>query len=287
MDRQKAVAKDLLASIPSTIDAPPAQSQPPPKPKRIKKAQPKAKATQVDTKDTLPISKLASSERTTSAAEKRPAEAQPSQSPRSKKPRSSATSTSGSRWQDSPWAPQITLEDKPVMTSHSVDDTNAEAAIKAKDDADEKAGAAEAINKVLEAQRKESEEKMAQAQQELRDALATKDAEIKAVDEKGYNKGVADVTADYEKQVKNTDVLPLLFPQTPPQSEDESEFEEETLVRRSKEAAGTKSLSQNEQVLDLTQDEECEKVPKDASPEKSLFVANVPFFCINTTSFSE
>ena len=43
----------------------------------------------------------------------------------------------------------------------------AETAIKAKDDADEKAGAAEAINKVLEAQRKESEENMAQAQKEL------------------------------------------------------------------------------------------------------------------------
>ncbi|XP_028086716.1 stress response protein NST1-like [Camellia sinensis] len=77
-----------------------------------------------------------------------------------------------------------------------------EAAIKAKNDAEEKVGAAEAINKVLQTQLKEVKDKMAEAQRELQDAMATKEAEIKAVDEKGYNKGVADVTADYEKQVK-------------------------------------------------------------------------------------
>ncbi|XP_028083958.1 glutathione reductase, chloroplastic/mitochondrial-like, partial [Camellia sinensis] len=76
----------------------------------------------------------------------------------------------------------------------------AEAAVKAKDDAEEKADAAEAINKVLEAQKKEVEEKTIEAQKELQDALATKDAELKAVDEKAYNEGVADVTVDYEKQ---------------------------------------------------------------------------------------
>ena len=41
-------------------------------------------------------------------------------------------------------------------------------------------------------------------------------------------------------------------------------------MRKSKEAAGTKSPSLNEQVLDLTQDEEGEEVPKDATPEKPL-----------------
>ncbi|XP_028054924.1 uncharacterized protein LOC114259127 [Camellia sinensis] len=172
----------------------------------------------------------------------------------------------------------------------------AEAVIKAKDDTDEKAGAAEAINKVLEAQRKESEEKMAQAQKELQDVLATKDAELKAADEKGYNEGVADVIVDYEKQVKqaynkgftlgwmallkklevsedsplrNADVIPLPFPPTPSKSNDESESEEETLVRKPKETAGIKSPSLNEQVLDLTQDEEGDEVPKEATPERA------------------
>ena len=50
----------------------------------------------------------------------------------------------------------------------------AEAAVKAKDVAEEKTAAAEAINTVLAAQTLEA-------------------------DEKGYNEGVADVTADYEK----------------------------------------------------------------------------------------
>ncbi|XP_028063182.1 uncharacterized protein LOC114266469 [Camellia sinensis] len=44
MGRTKLVVKDLLASIPSSVDDQPAQTFPPPKPKRVKKAQPKAKA---------------------------------------------------------------------------------------------------------------------------------------------------------------------------------------------------------------------------------------------------
>ncbi|XP_028126575.1 myosin-7-like [Camellia sinensis] len=81
-------------------------------------------------------------------------------------------------------------------------ENQAEDAIKAQQDVEEKADAAEAINKVLQAQLKEDEDKMAEAQKELQDALVTKEAEVKAADEKGYNEGVADVTADYEKQVK-------------------------------------------------------------------------------------
>lgn len=340
--------------------------------------------TQVDTEDTLPISKLAKSEKTTSTTEKRPAEAQPSESIRSKRPRSSAVTTSGSRKHDSPWAPQITLEDKPVMANDSADDINvgialstalllpddldrndklseyenyalmlqrsvqvsvfiwsffflsfflyfrrfcnnfcsdlffsqaiqhthsfsvqsfenrekldkkkrevfslqktnknlqskikiledqAEDGIKAQNDAEEKAESVEAIRNVLEAQKRETEEKMSQAQKELQDALATKEAEVKAANEKAYAEGVADVTANYEKQVKqacnkgftlswmsllkkldvpkdsslrNADFIPLPFPPTLSQSDDESESEEETLVRKSKEAAGTKSPS--------------------------------------------
>ncbi|CAL5348268.1 unnamed protein product [Camellia sinensis] len=337
MGRQKAVAKDLLANIPNSVDAQSAPTQPKSKTKRIKKTQPKTKVTQINTENTLPISKLASSERTTSVAEKRPAEGQPSDSPKSKKPRSSAATTSGSRKQDFPWAPQITLEDKPVQASDSADDINvgvalstalllpgdldrnaelseyenyalmlqrsiqaiqhahsfsvqsfenrkeladkkrevaslqkankslqsqmktledqAEAAIKAQNVAKEKAESAEAIKKVLEVEKRVAKEKMTQAQKELQEALATKEAEVKAADKKGYNEGVADVTTDYEKQVKqacnkgftlgwmsllkklevpkdsplrNSDVIPLPFPPTPSQSNDESESEEKT-----------------------------------------------------------
>ena len=58
------------------------------------------------------------------------------------------------------------------------------------------------------------------------------------------------------------------------QFDDASESEEEALVRKSKEAIGTKSPTQNEQVLDLTQDKEGEEGPKDATPEKAS--SNVP-----------
>ncbi|XP_028091795.1 caldesmon-like [Camellia sinensis] len=83
-----------------------------------------------------------------------------------------------------------------------------EAAIKAQNDAEEKAEFAEAIKKVLEAEKREAEEKTAQAQKKLQEALATKDAELQVADEKGYNEGVADVTTDYEKQVKQGEEVP-------------------------------------------------------------------------------
>ncbi|XP_028065472.1 enolase-phosphatase E1-like [Camellia sinensis] len=342
-----AIAKDLLADIPDSVDVQSVPTQPKSKTKRIKKAQPKANVTQIDTEDTLPISKLASSEKTTSAAEKRPAEAQQSESPKSKRPRSFATTTSGSLKHDAPWAPQVTLEDKPVKASDSADDINVgvtlstalllpgdldrntelseyenyalmlqrsvqaiqhahsfsiqsfenwkelvdkkrevtslqrankslqskmkkledqgEVAIKVKDDADEKTGAAEAINKVLEAQRKEFEEKMAQAQKELQDALATKDAELKAADEKGYNEGAADVISDYEK---NADVIPLLFPPIPTQSDDESESEEETLGEEAPKDATPEKASSDVPLADKSLDLTVQEIDAELAVEK-------------------
>ena len=109
---------------------------------------------------------------------------------------------------------------------------------------------------------------MAEAQKELQHALATKEAKIKAADEKTYAEGAADVKEDYKKQVKqacnkgftlgwmaalkkldvpedsplkNADDLLLPFPPTLSQSEDDSKSEEEALVRKTKEAAGVKS----------------------------------------------
>ncbi|XP_028114778.1 radixin-like [Camellia sinensis] len=168
----------------------------------------------------------------------------------------------------------------------------AEAAIKAQNDAEEKAESTEALRKVLEAEKIKVEEKASQAQKELQNALATKDAEIRDTDEKAYAQGMADVTEAYEKQLdvpedsplRNADAIPLPFPPSPPPSQhvgkseseddDEDEDEDEALMRKSKEAAGNKSPSLNEQVLDLTQDDEGEKVPKDAAAENAS--ADVP-----------
>ncbi|CAL5376483.1 unnamed protein product [Camellia sinensis] len=124
MGRPKPIAQDLLADLPTDVDAVPPQPLPPPKPRRTKKAQPKAKTTEVEAEDALPISQLAESKKATSASAKRSAEAQPSGSTQSKKPRSSSATTSGSKKSDVPWAPQITLEDRPIMTNESADDIN-------------------------------------------------------------------------------------------------------------------------------------------------------------------
>ncbi|CAL5428992.1 unnamed protein product [Camellia sinensis] len=123
MGRAKSVAKDLLANIPSSIDEQPTQTQPLEKPKRIKKAQPKGKVTQVETEDTLPAPQLAPTQKTASVPSKRSAEVLPSESSKLKRPRSSVT-TSGSKKPAVPWAPEITLEDKPVMANDSADDIN-------------------------------------------------------------------------------------------------------------------------------------------------------------------
>ena len=44
-----------------------------------------------------------------------------------------------------------------------------------------------------------------------------------------------------DSPLRNTDVIPLLFPPTPSQSDDDYESEEEVLVRKSKEATGAMS----------------------------------------------
>ena len=122
MGYAKPVAKDLLASIPSSVDDQPAQTLPPPKPKRIKKAQPKPKVTQVKSDDSLPISKLAESDKPQPSAGKKRFDTQPSESPKSKKLRSSSATTSGSKQSGAPWTPKITLEDKPVLSTDSADE---------------------------------------------------------------------------------------------------------------------------------------------------------------------
>ena len=83
MGHLKPVAQDLLADLPTDVDAQPMYTMPPPKPKRTKKAQPKAKVTQVESEDILPISKLAKSDKSQPSTGKRRSETQSSESPKS------------------------------------------------------------------------------------------------------------------------------------------------------------------------------------------------------------
>ncbi|XP_028061798.1 uncharacterized protein LOC114265228 [Camellia sinensis] len=89
---------------------------------------------------------------------------------------------------------------KPKRLKKTQAKATANAARKAQDEAREKAGVAEVIAKVLEAEKKKAEAKTAKAQAELIVVLATKDAEIKAADKKAYTKGAADVREDCKKQ---------------------------------------------------------------------------------------
>ncbi|XP_028068172.1 uncharacterized abhydrolase domain-containing protein DDB_G0269086-like [Camellia sinensis] len=317
MGRAKPIAQNLLADLPTDADVVPSQPMPPPKPKRIKKAQPKAKA--VEAEDSLPISKLAESKKTSSAPAKRSAETQPSESTQSKKPRSASATTSGSKKPDIPWAPKLTLEDRPIMSIESADDINvgvalstalllpsdlernagyseyenyalmlqhsvqmkklkdqAEAATKAQQIAKEKAESVEAIRKVAEAEKEEFKSKMAQAKKELQKALATKKAEIEEADEKAY--------AQDDSPLRNAEAVPLPCPPLPPpsQAEEESESELEAedednddgdaLVRKPKDAGEIQSLPQDDQILDLTHEEDEEAIKeaiKEATPEQA------------------
>ncbi|XP_028121473.1 radixin-like [Camellia sinensis] len=169
MGRQKAVAKDLLASIPSTIDAPPAQSQPPCEAEKNKEGLAKSKGHFQAIQHAHSFSIQSFENRKELADKKRE-------------------------------VASLQKANKSLQSKMKKLEDQVEAAIKAQNVAEEKAEFAEAIKKVLESEKREVEEKTAQAQKELQKALATKDAELKAADEKGYNEGVADVTVDYEKQ---------------------------------------------------------------------------------------
>ncbi|XP_028073784.1 methyl-CpG-binding domain-containing protein 10-like [Camellia sinensis] len=167
----------------------------------------------------------------------------------------------------------------------------AEAATKAQSLAEEKDEFAEAIKKVAEAEKREDEVKKAQAEKELQQALVTKDAEIKETDEKAYAQGMADITEEYKLQVnipddsplRKADDIPLPFPPPPPpsqaedksksESEDEDKDDDEALVRKPKDTSETKSPPQDDQVLDLTREEDGEidaEIAADEEAEVSL-----------------
>ncbi|XP_028100798.1 uncharacterized protein LOC114300133 [Camellia sinensis] len=83
-----------------------------------------------------------------------------------------------------------------------------------------------------------------------------------------------------DSPLRKAEAIPLLFPPPPPppsqaeeesesEFEDEEEGEDEALVRKSKEAVGPKSPSLNDQVLDLTQDDDGDAVAKETTPEQA------------------
>ncbi|XP_028121951.1 uncharacterized protein LOC114319152 [Camellia sinensis] len=178
----------------------------------------------------------------------------------------------------------------------------AKAAIKAQNNAEEKAEAAEAIRKVAESQKREAEERMVQAEKELQEALATKDTEIKEADEKAYTQGMADVTEAYELQMKQAynkgftlgwmsllkklnvpedsplrkaDAIPLPFPPAQPSNQDVGESESED----DKEGDGVVKETTPEQassdipVADKSIDETLAQIDAEIAEEKAAEVA--------------
>ncbi|XP_028059585.1 uncharacterized protein LOC114263285 [Camellia sinensis] len=186
MGCNKAVVEDLLTDLLGvvTVQSSPSESQSKPKSKRVKMAKAKAPVTQMDIEDTLPISKLAKViQRTHSFATK--AEA-------FKKELVCKTKEAVGFL--------ASLNNAEVKMMILLD--QAKATKQAQDQVEEKTQAAEAVAYVLRTKAKESEAKIAKAEAELREALATKASEIKAANKKAYAEGQANVRDAYNEQAK-------------------------------------------------------------------------------------
>ncbi|XP_028098190.1 enolase-phosphatase E1-like [Camellia sinensis] len=286
MGHKKVVADDLLADIPDTVTAQPAPSQPQPKskPKKLKKAQPKATASPItiedksvrasDNVDDIEVGVALSTALLLLQDLNRNAEMNEYENFALMLQHSVQAIQHGHSFAMHAFNIKKELANKTKEATGLQRTINkaeakmktlinqAEEAKRAKDEAEEKADAAEAIAKALEAEKNEAQVKTVEAQAELRAALSTKEAEIKVIDEKAYTEGAADVKEDYKKQPRPA------IPHSQSQSEDEAESEDDTEVEKNKEAAGAKSPTLNEQVLDLTHDEE-DEVSKGDSAEKT------------------
>ncbi|XP_028091631.1 uncharacterized protein LOC114291949 [Camellia sinensis] len=270
---------------------------PQPKPKRTKKAQPKAKVTQVESEDTLPISKLAESGKTASVPTKRSAETQPSEFTQSKKPRSSFATTSGSKIPRVPWVPEITLEDKPVLACDSADDINVGVALSTavllSGDLERNVKMSEYENYAFMLQRSVQDE-----DKDDDEALVRKPKDASETKSPSQDDQVLDLTHEEDEEVikettpeqVSSDVPPVdrsldqtlaeidaelaaekIAEVVPPESsEDEDKDDDEALVRKPKDASETKSPPQDDQVLDLTHEED-EEVIKETTPEQASF----------------
>ena len=114
----------------------------------------------------------------------------------------------------------------------------------------------------------------------MADVTDAYEQQVKEACNKGFTLGwmslLKKLNVPEDSPLRKADAIPLPFPPAQPpsqdvgesESEDGDEEEDEALVRKSKDAGGAKSPLQNEQVLDLTQDEEGDEVPKDAAYEK-------------------
>ncbi|XP_028070272.1 uncharacterized protein LOC114272752 [Camellia sinensis] len=145
----------------------------------------------------------------------------------------------------------------------------AKAAKQAQDQTKEKAEATEAVPDLLRAEAKESKAKITKAEAELREALATKAVKIKVADEKAYTESQANVRDAYKEQV-NQACNRGLGDEADEEVTDAKDAEEEELV-----TDRDKSPTLNDQVLDLTHDEEEDLVYKGASPKQTTSEAEV------------
>ncbi|GMQ05130.1 hypothetical protein CsSME_00050277 [Camellia sinensis var. sinensis] len=254
MGQQKVVADDLLADIPSV-----------------------SSNSKKHLRDSVPISKLGK-------AKKRPAEVEASDAPSRKKPRlQGAKGPSASHFHE-PWPLAFMVGDQPMSAKDSAIDAALSIAILLPSDMNRMVEITEYENfalmmhhsvlgiqhahsftvKIEEVEKeltrktkesakllsslnqakvhaKEAEAKEAQAEADLKEAIASKEAKIKAVDDKAYAKGAVSLACNKGHYLENAEV------------------EAEVI-------AGDESPILNDQVLDLTQDEEME-VSKNASPK--------------------
>ncbi|XP_028104877.1 uncharacterized protein LOC114303898 [Camellia sinensis] len=169
--------------------------------------------------------------------------------------------------------------------------------------AKEKAKIAEANAEAAKADLEAAKAKAIELEAKLQEALDSKDAEVKAADEKVFEEGQAAVRDQYKGQVNlacnrgyylgwmaalnkiyvlmdsplwDINQLQVPFPPALKESDDDAEEDdaEEKAEDEEEAAVGAKSPTLNEQVLGLTQDE-VDEVSKSASPKTTASEAEV------------
>ncbi|XP_028084029.1 uncharacterized protein LOC114285204 [Camellia sinensis] len=218
--------------------------------------------TQIDSEDAVPISKLAEVKKSQAAAEKRPVEADVSDSQPPKRLRSDQPEGSCSFPCNMTWAPEFMAKATRAVQGHA----------EAKAEANK--GATEAAKAEVEAVKA----KAAKFKAKLNEAIKSNEEEVKAADEKAFEEGQAAICDQYKEQV-NKACNRVPFPPKPKDFGDEANednVEDSDADEEEKEAAtDAMSPTLNEQVLDLTQDEEDDLASKGASPKPTTTEAEV------------
>ncbi|XP_028073476.1 dynactin subunit 1-like [Camellia sinensis] len=251
MGRKKVVADDLLADIPNivTVQSSLSQSQPKLKPKRLKKAQAKTTVTQIDSEDTLSISKI--------AEEIQHAHSFAMQVEVMKKELVHKTKKAAGLLK--------TINKAEAKMKTLID--QAKVAKQAQGEAEERAETTDTIAEVLKAEKKEAEAKMIEAQAELRDALATKAAKIKAADEKIAT--LKELAVPEDSPLRDIGRLVLPFPPASSQSEAKAGKEEEE--------------EEGEEVEDEEAKDEEDRVSKGPFPQKTTSEVSIAEKSIDQT----